>query len=132
MGRGVAKFLNRTQKRQLYNSVRYREKIMPKIYEYLGIVLFFYSNEHEPIHVHGKYEGKESKAEIHMLNGKIHKIVIKDRGAGLEAKKRKEFEEFVHAYADDIVNKSVDYFVRKKHVKPKTITRKVKNVRAIG
>jgi Domain of unknown function (DUF4160) len=25
---------------------------MPKIFEYLGIILFFYSNEHEPIHVH--------------------------------------------------------------------------------
>ncbi|HCG5141951.1 TPA: DUF4160 domain-containing protein, partial [Vibrio parahaemolyticus] len=39
---------------------------MPKIYEYLGIVLFFYSNEHEPIHIHGKFQGKESKAEIHL------------------------------------------------------------------
>ena len=26
---------------------------MPKLYEYLGIVVYFYSNEHEPIHVHG-------------------------------------------------------------------------------
>lgn len=25
---------------------------MPKIFEYLGFVFFFYSNEHEPIHVH--------------------------------------------------------------------------------
>ena len=24
---------------------------MPKIFEYLGILIFFYSNEHEPIHV---------------------------------------------------------------------------------
>lgn len=27
---------------------------MPKIFEYLGILIFFYSNEHEPVHVHGK------------------------------------------------------------------------------
>lgn len=105
---------------------------MPKIYEYLGIILFFYSNEHEPIHIHGKFQGAESKAEIHMLNGRIHKIVVKDRGAGLESKKRKEFEEFVHAYADDIVNKWVDYFVKKKHISPQLITQKVKNVRTIG
>ncbi|WP_219584758.1 DUF4160 domain-containing protein, partial [Vibrio parahaemolyticus] len=39
-----------------------KEVYMPKIYEYLGIVLFFYSNEHEPIHIHGKFQGKESKA----------------------------------------------------------------------
>ena len=25
---------------------------MPKIFEYFGYVFFFYSNEHEPIHVH--------------------------------------------------------------------------------
>ena len=102
---------------------------MPKIYEYLGIVFFFHSNEHETIHIHGKYQGKESKAEIHMSNGKVKKIVIKDKGVGLETKKRKEF---VNAYADDIVTKWVDYFVKKKRVTPKTITQKVKNVRAIG
>ena len=27
---------------------------MPKLFEYLGIVILFYSNEHEPIHVHGE------------------------------------------------------------------------------
>lgn len=33
---------------------------MPKIYEYLGIMIMFYSNEHEPIHVHGKYQRQNS------------------------------------------------------------------------
>ncbi|MCK5209171.1 MAG: DUF4160 domain-containing protein, partial [Cyclobacteriaceae bacterium] len=28
---------------------------MPKIYEYLGIVIMFYSDEHEPTHVHAVY-----------------------------------------------------------------------------
>ncbi len=37
---------------------------MPKLYEYFGLIILFYSNEHEPIHVHCKYQGKESKAEI--------------------------------------------------------------------
>lgn len=104
---------------------------MPKIYEYLGIVLFFYSNEHEPIHIHGKYNGRECKAEIHFFGGRIQKITIKDKGPGLEPAKRRDFEEFVNAYANDIVEKWVDYFVRKKHVFPKVITRKVKHVRSI-
>lgn len=104
---------------------------MPKIYEYLGIVLFFYSNEHEPIHIHGKFQGRESKAEIHMLHGKISKIIIKDRGQGLDSKKRKEFEEFVNAYADDIVEKWIGYFVKKSIIIPQIITQKVKNVRVI-
>ncbi|MEJ2682680.1 MAG: DUF4160 domain-containing protein [Gammaproteobacteria bacterium] len=29
--------------------------------------MFFYSNEREPIHVHGKHNSKETKAEIHFL-----------------------------------------------------------------
>ncbi|MCL2101430.1 MAG: DUF4160 domain-containing protein [Fibromonadales bacterium] len=27
---------------------------MPSIFEYLGIVLYFFSNEHEPIHIHAR------------------------------------------------------------------------------
>ena len=50
---------------------------MPKIYEYLGILIFFYSNEHEPIHVHGNYNGLESKAEFLIVDGKIVEIKIK-------------------------------------------------------
>lgn len=49
---------------------------MPKIYEYLGIILFFYSNEHEPIHVHAKKGEFESKAEIVIVNGIVEKIII--------------------------------------------------------
>ena len=37
---------------------------MPKLYEYFGLVALFYSNEHEPIHVHGKFQGREAKAEM--------------------------------------------------------------------
>ena len=51
---------------------------MPKIYEYLGIIIMFYSNEHEPVHVHGKYQGFESKAEIIIEDGKIVDIIVKD------------------------------------------------------
>lgn len=36
---------------------------MPKLYEYFGLIILFYSNEHEPIHVHGKYQDQESKMD---------------------------------------------------------------------
>lgn len=49
--------------------------------------------------------GKESKAEIHFLNGKVSQIVLKDKGQGLEPSKRKDFEEFVIVYAEEIVEK---------------------------
>ncbi len=94
--------------------------------------MFFYSNEHEPIHIHGKYNGKESKAEIRFFAGKVKKIVIKDKGPGLEPKKRKEFEEFVKADTEEIAAKWFDYFVKKRHIVPKIITERVRNVRTIG
>ena len=28
---------------------------MPKLYEYFGLIIMFYANEHVPVHVHGKY-----------------------------------------------------------------------------
>ena len=105
---------------------------MPKIYEYMGIIIFFYSNEHEPIHVHGKHNGKETKAEIHLFNGVIKEIILKDKGAGLEPKKRKQFEDVVNHNAQDIVDKWVDYFVKKKPVIPRIITQKVSRVSAIN
>jgi len=40
---------------------------MPKLYEYFGLIVMFYANEHEPVHVHGKCQGRETRAEIILL-----------------------------------------------------------------
>ncbi len=37
---------------------------MPKIYEYFGLVFLFFSNDHEPIHVHVRYGEYENKLEF--------------------------------------------------------------------
>jgi len=50
---------------------------MPKLYEYFGLIFLFYSQEHEPIHVHAKFQDTESKAEIIFENGKFKEVVIK-------------------------------------------------------
>lgn len=47
---------------------------MPKIYDYLGIVFFFYSNEHEPLHVHAKYGDYETIFIIVFNDGILNKI----------------------------------------------------------
>lgn len=91
---------------------------MPKVYVYLGIVILFYSNEHEPVHVHGKYQGRESKAELIIENGKVVDVIIKPvKGRSpLLSKELKYFEELVVAYADKIVQKWIDYFVLHKEI----------------
>lgn len=101
---------------------------MPKIFEYLGIVLFFYSNEHEPIHVHATYGSFESKAEFFIVDGKISEIRIKlVRGKKpLTGAKLKDFKDFLDVYGDKIVQKWIDYFVYHKEVKFEKISTKLK------
>ena len=101
---------------------------MPNIFEYLGILLFFYSNEHEPIHVHGKFGEFESKAEIYIIDGEIVQIKIKTvKGSNpLTGSKLKDFEAFLEIYADKIVQKWIDYFVYHKDVEFEKINTRIK------
>ncbi|TAF44775.1 MAG: DUF4160 domain-containing protein [Sphingobacteriales bacterium] len=45
-----------------------------KLFEYFGLIILFYSNEHQPIHVHGKYQGKKNKAKIIFENGEFKEV----------------------------------------------------------
>lgn len=51
---------------------------MPKIYDYLGIVFLFYSNEHEPLHVHAKYKEAVRFVEKYAVEiaMKWHKVFV--------------------------------------------------------
>jgi hypothetical protein len=91
---------------------------MPSIFEYLGIVLFFYSNEHEPIHCHGKYGEFESKAEFFIVNGEITEIRIKEVKGKMPLKgaKLNDFKKFLKNYSQQIVAKWVDYFIYHKNI----------------
>ena len=101
---------------------------MPKLYEYFGLVVFFYANEHEPIHVHGEFQGRHARAEILLKDGKVVRIVFSViRGKPpLSAGKLKDFQVVVRARAEDIVRRWVDFFVFKRHNKPEIINRKLK------
>jgi hypothetical protein len=100
---------------------------MPKLYEYLGIVVLFYSNEHEPVHVHGRRQGRESRAELTLENGQVVEIIYTSvRGRRpLNPSELKDFQTLVEHYANEIVQKWIDYFVLHKPVQPQKITRKI-------
>jgi len=100
---------------------------MPKLYEYFGLIVMFYANEHEPVHVHGKCQGRESKAEIIVLNGTVTEIRYSEVAgrAPLEFREMKYFQELVSARANDIVQKWIDFFVLHKSIKPERITGKI-------
>ncbi|MEM9831775.1 MAG: DUF4160 domain-containing protein [Bacteroidota bacterium] len=100
---------------------------MPKLYEYLGIIIFFYSNEHEPIHVHARYSEFESKAEIIVVDGIVEEIIITNV-RGRKPLKRKELnnlKKFLGHYSDAIVDKWVDYFVYHRGIDFEKITQRL-------
>ena len=100
---------------------------MPKLYEYFGLIILFYSNEHEPIHVHGKYQGRESKAEMIFENGEFKEVrvsAVKGKEP-LDSKNEKRLKKLVEHFREDIVQKWVDFFMYNKEVKPEVITKKI-------
>ena len=101
---------------------------MPKLYEYFGLVVFFYTNEHQPIHVHGEFQGGYARAEFFLKDGKILRIVFSNITGKrpLPAAKLKDFRLLVKAKADDIVRRWIECFVFKKHIAPEIISRKLK------
>lgn len=105
-----------------------KEHRMPKLYEYFGLIVLFYSNEHEPIHVHGKYQDMESRAEIIIDHGEVVEIRFGSvRGRRpLSPAQLRDFEVLVERFAEEIVQKWIDYFVLHKPVPAETITRRLR------
>lgn len=101
---------------------------MPKLYEYFGLIIMFYANEHDPVHVHGKFQDRESRAEIIVINGEIVEIRYANvvGRAPLAKTEMRHFEKLVSARASDIVSKWIDFFVLHKPVKSERITRRLK------
>ena len=100
---------------------------MPKIFEYFGIVIFFYSNEHHPIHVHAQKGEFESKAEFFITNGEVSEIkIVEVKGRKpLKGSDLKYFKVFLSYYSDQIIRKWVDYFIYRKNVDFEKITKKL-------
>jgi hypothetical protein len=85
----------------------------------------FYSNEYKLIHVHGKYQSFEFKAELIIVDGKIIEIKIKSV-KGKKTLPSKEFANFVEKFKYEIVQKWIDYFVYHKPINCIKIQGKVK------
>ena len=100
---------------------------MPKLYEYFGLIVMFYANEHEPVHVHGKCQGRECRAEIVTDNGVVIDVRYGEVAGkrSLTVSEMRFFEELVTAKADEIVSKWIDFFVLHKSIKPENITRRL-------
>ena len=99
---------------------------MPEIFEYLDLLFSFYSNEHEPIHVHVKAADRESIFDLIIKEKVLEGIKRRDRQGKkpLTNKEAKRAIEFIELYSEKIVEKWVDFFVLGARVK-KTVVREV-------
>lgn len=100
---------------------------MPKIYEYFGFIFYFYSNEHEPIHVHVSLGDRESIFDLIMSNGELIKInVRKKKGVEMLSEKDKNIAKtFIIKFQKEIIKKWVTFFVLKQTIKCTVITKKI-------
>jgi hypothetical protein len=101
---------------------------MPKLYEYFGLIVMFYANEHDPVHVHGKCQGREMRAELVIIDGLVQEIRFL-RQAGRQSLSDSElryFEELVNIKAADIIQKWIDFFVLHKKITAEVISRRLK------
>ncbi|WP_375446982.1 DUF4160 domain-containing protein [uncultured Fibrella sp.] len=100
---------------------------MPKLIEYFGFIFYFYSNEHLPVHVHVSHAEYETIFELFFDDGKLTDIQVRkaDGVAMLPAKDQKEALKVVEAYAEEIAQKWLEFFVLKKKPAIRKITKRL-------
>ncbi len=100
---------------------------MPTIFEYFGIIFKFYSNEHEPIHVHVLKSGCETIFELIIEKGQLVEIRQRNKQGAypLTSKDAAIARKFVEKYADNIINKWINYFILKNTVRKTVIKTKL-------
>lgn len=77
---------------------------MPEIFRFFGFSFFFYSREHEPIHVH--VEGNGGYAIFDLID---NKFVLREK-ANIKTSDFKKIKSVVDENADIIVNRWNEYF----------------------
>ena len=72
---------------------------MPKLYEYFGLIFLFYSDDHDPMHLHVQRGSREGILMLLIVEGKLVELRWRaKRGAAmLNEKEQREAEVFVRA-----------------------------------
>ncbi|MDY4853534.1 MAG: DUF4160 domain-containing protein [Prevotella sp.] len=82
----------------------YKIRNYARIVSFLWILIFFYSREHEPIHVH--VEGNDGYAKYELAG---EKFVLKET-QGIKAKDMKKIEFTIEENKDIIISRWKEYF----------------------
>lgn len=100
---------------------------MPKIFEYFGFIFYFYSNEHEPVHVHVIHGDQESIFDLIMMDGELSEIHVREKKGvePLSDKDKRTAEAFIQKYHKNIIDKWVKFFVMKQRIRTTIIRKKL-------
>lgn len=100
---------------------------MPVIFEYFGFIFKFYSNEHEPIHVHVIKDGCETIFELIIEKGNLIDIRQRHKQGVTPLKGKDEHTalKFIEKYAENIINKWINYFILKNKIRKTIIKIKI-------
>lgn len=101
---------------------------MPVIFEYMGIILLFFSKEHTPIHVHAIYGGNQGmRVEFHIKGDRIDAVYGNLKGfKTFSPSQMKDLKKLVEKHKKEIVNDWIDFAIKNVKVKRKIIRTKIK------
>lgn len=102
---------------------------MPTIFEYLGLILKFYSKEHLPIHVHAFYGDRcAMKVEFFLKGEKITRKTYKGvKGyRHLPPAQMRDLRALINKYEYQIVDAWITFVVKNERITNHKITRKIK------
>lgn len=98
---------------------------MPKIYTYFGISLYFWSNEHDPIHIHARCGDAVMIAKLWVRDGAVYRVTYERREGRFAADKEKALRRLVAAMKENLRVAWIDYFVNHRHITPTNITKRL-------
>ena len=98
---------------------------MPVIYEYLGIIIGFYSNDHYPVHVHATYNDAVVKVVLHNKDGKVYRTTYQQLKGTFPPTKLRQLKNFVAKYKEAMLFAWEQVFQYNNSIQKVTITKKI-------
>ena len=92
----------------------------------MGIVIRFWSNDHEPIHIHAIYNNAEIKVSFFVKDGIIYRTTDQEIQGKFNSYKVKQLKDFVSVYKYSILFAWKQYFEQHVDIKKIIITKKIK------
>ena len=101
---------------------------MPQIYRYFGLIFYFWSDDHLPVHVHVSDTSQKQECIFDLILENSILVEMKmrtDRKPPLKAEEISKAKAFICVYYPQIVKKWFQYFVCGEQLKSITIRKKV-------